>query len=284
LPVSRLAPWSILLIVPLLAALFLSTGAPAAESPWLDATDSKVRLISGTVSIKGEETTIAGVQIRMDRGWKTYWRNPGDSGVPPTFDWKGSTNLKAADVLYPAPRRFTDAGGTAIGYEDEVVFPVLVTPERPDEPVELKLHLSYGLCKDLCIPNEASLDLALPAKATRAEGDALLLTRFLDLVPKPVEQGKLPALGGVEAKLEGPKPQLEIDALFPADSAGGEVFIETTDAYVPVPAPLGPPDNGKQRFIATFGSAAEAAKIKGKTLTLTLVDERGARETTWTVE
>ncbi len=272
------------LIAPLLAALFLSTSAQAAESPWLNATDSKVRLISGTVSIKGEERTIAGVQIRMDRGWKTYWRNPGDSGVPPTFDWTGSTNLKAADVLYPAPRRFTDAGGAAIGYEDEVVFPVLVTPERPDEPVELKLHLSYGLCKDLCIPNEASLNLVLAPKGAAGEGDALLLTRFLDLVPKPVEQGKLPALGGVEAKLDGPKPELQIDALFPADSAGGEVFIEAPDAYVPVPAAAGPPVNGKQRFIATFGSAAEAAKIKGKTLTLTLVDDRGARETIWTVE
>jgi DsbC/DsbD-like thiol-disulfide interchange protein len=284
LPSPIVAFWSTGLIAPLFAAVFLSTGAQAAESPWLNATDSKVRLISGTLSIKGEERVIAGVQIRMDSGWKTYWRNPGDSGVPPTFDWKGSTNLKTADVLYPAPRRFTDAGGAAIGYEDEVVFPVLVTPERPDEPVELMLHLSYGLCKDLCIPNEASLDLTLPPKGTAGEGDALLLARFLDLVPKPVEQGKLPALSGLEAKLDGPKPELQVDALFPADSAGGEVFLEAPDAYVPVPAPVGPPDNGKQRFLAIFGSATEAAKIKGKTLTVTLVDDRGARETTWTVE
>ena len=284
MPFPTVAFWFKRLIAPLLAALFLSTSAHAAESSWLNATDSKVRLIGGTVPVKGEERTVAGIQIRMEPGWKTYWRNPGDSGVPPSFDWKGSTNLKAADVLYPAPRRFTDAGGVAIGYEDEVVFPVLITPERPDEPVELKLSLSYGLCKDLCIPNEASLSLELPAKGAAGNGDALLLARFLDLVPKPVEPGKLPALGGIEARLDGPKPELQIDALFPADSAGGELFIEAPDAYVPVPTSMGPSDNGKQRFVATFGSAAEAAKIKGKTLTLTLVDDRGARETNWTVE
>ena len=58
-------------------------------------------------------------------------------------------------MLYPAPHRFADASGTAIGYEDEVVFPVKITPERQGEPVELKLDLDYGLCKTLCIPSQA---------------------------------------------------------------------------------------------------------------------------------
>ena len=68
---------------------------------------------------------------------------PGDSGVPPSFDWTGSKNLKQAEVLYPAPHRFADANGTAIGYDDEVVFPVKLTPEREGEPIELKLAFAY---------------------------------------------------------------------------------------------------------------------------------------------
>ena len=74
--------------------------------------------------------------------------------MPPSFDWSGSKNLKQAEVLYPAPHSFADASGTAIGYEDEVVFPVKLTPEREGEPIELKLALSYGLCKNLCVPND----------------------------------------------------------------------------------------------------------------------------------
>ena len=89
--------------------------ARAADAPWVAATDSKLRLFGGTVKTKDGEQLVAGIQLRMDDGWKTYWRNPGDSGVPPQFDWSGSKNLKEAKVLYPAPYRFADANSTALG-------------------------------------------------------------------------------------------------------------------------------------------------------------------------
>ncbi len=183
--------------------------------------------MSGAVQDQGASRGLAGVQIRLDPGWHTYWRSPGDSGVPPQFDWSGSKNLKQAQVLYPAPHRFADANGSAIGYEDEVVFPVKITPERPDEPVELKLNVAYGLCKTLCIPNEASLSLDLPPQVAARQTQDLLLERFVGLVPKPVAQGELPALGGVEAKLDAAKPELRIDALFPEGATGSDLFIES---------------------------------------------------------
>jgi DsbC/DsbD-like thiol-disulfide interchange protein len=278
-PVASMTPR---LVAAVLLGAALSTAAAAAESPWIKATDSKVRLISAAVAVDGRERTAAGVQIRMEAGWKTYWRNPGDSGVPPAFDWSGSSNLQRAEVLYPAPRRLADANGAAIGYEDEVVFPVLITPERPGEPVALKLNLSYGLCKDLCIPNEASLTLELPAKEATDQGDALLLTRFLDLMPKPAEAGQLPAVSAIEATLDGPTPKLVIETQFPAGATGNDLFIDAPEAYMPLPKADGPLDGGRQRFIVTFGSPAEAAKIKGKPLTLTLVYDRGGRQSIWT--
>lgn len=257
--------------------------ASPGESPWVKESYSKVRLVSGTGV--GEGHHLVGVQIRLDPGWKTYWRTPGDSGVPPSFDWSGSKNVKHAQVLYPAPRRFADASGTAIGYEDEVVFPVVVTPERPDEPVELKLNVDYGLCKTLCIPNEASLSIELPPQMAAGQGDDLLLTRFIDLVPKPAEPDKLPALGGVEPKLDGANPELIIDAHFPDGATGTDLFIEAPGgAFVPVPKPLGPLEGGKQRFVVSFASLAEAAAFKGKPLTLTLISDQGAREASWTLE
>jgi DsbC/DsbD-like thiol-disulfide interchange protein len=68
--------------------------AGAADAPWVAATDSKLRLFGGTATMKDGEQLVVGIQLRMDDGWKTYWRNPGDSGVPPQFDWSGSKNLK----------------------------------------------------------------------------------------------------------------------------------------------------------------------------------------------
>lgn len=258
---------------------------PLGESPWVKETYSKVRLVGGTVVNAGEGKVLAGVQIRLDPGWKTYWRTPGDSGVPPSFDWSGSKNLKEAQVLYPAPRRFADASGTAIGYEDEVVFPIKITPERANEPVELKLNVDYGLCKNLCIPNAASLSIELPPQVAEGQGDDLLLQRFVDLVPKPAEADKLPALSGVEAKFDSAKPELIIRANFPDGATGTDLFVEAPGgAFVPVPKPLGPLKDGTQRFVVSFASPEETAAFKGKPLTLTLVSDEGAREASWTVE
>jgi DsbC/DsbD-like thiol-disulfide interchange protein len=256
--------------------------AAEAATDWTASTNSKVRLVAGNADEGGGPALLAGVQLRMDEGWKTYWRNPGDSGVPPSFDWTGSKNLKSAEVLYPAPHRFDDAGGTAIGYAGDVLFPVRLTPERDGEPIELKLAFSYGLCKDLCIPNDVSLSLALPANA--GEGEALLLDAALAQVPKPATVGLLPAISGVDAKLDDEAPGLVLDAVFPPGATGTDLLIDGGDVFVPAPASVGAPMDGKERFAVTFASPAEAAAIKGKTLRLTLVSDQGSTETMWKAE
>ncbi len=265
-----------------IASPSIEAAASPGESAWVSSTDSKVRLVSGTPDIDGKASLIAGVQLRMNPGWKTYWRNPGDSGVPPSFDFRGSKNLKQAVLLYPAPHRIADANGTAIGYDDEVVFPVKITPEREGEPVELNLAFEYGLCKDLCIPNEVNLKLVLSPDEGR--GDAVLLENALALVPKEAAPGLLPAVENVAAELDAPKPKITIDAVFPQGARETDLFINGEETYVPVPKPEAPLADGKQRFIVSFGSAAEAAALKGKTLTLTLVSDLGSTETAWTAK
>jgi DsbC/DsbD-like thiol-disulfide interchange protein len=249
------------------------------ESNWVASNDSRVRLISGKPDIDGKPTLVAGIQLRMDPGWKTYWRNPGDSGVAPSFDFKGSQNIKRAEVLYPAPHRIADANGTAIGYDDEVIFPVKITPEHEGEPVEIKLAFEYGLCKDLCIPNDVNLELTIPPD--QGKGDAMQLDSALALTPKEAAPGLLPAVEKVTADLDVPKPELIIDAAFPKDARDTDLFIDGGETYVPVPKPEGPLIDGKQRFMVSFGDASEAAAVKGKTLTLTLVSDLGSTEAAW---
>jgi len=256
--------------------------APAGESPWAEKTDSQARLVSGAINQNGNPAPYAAIQLRMDPGWKTYWRNPGDSGVPPSFDWSGSKNLKSAEVLYPAPHRFADANGTAIGYKDEVVFPVKITPEHAGEPVDLALTFEYGLCKDLCIPNSASLKVVLPPDL--GKGDAALIDTALSSVPKPEEADALPRIASVTANLDGKKPGLEIEALFPEGASGTDLFIDNSEIAVPVPKSLGPLEGGKQRFSVTFYSPEEAAAIRGKPLRMVLVSDEGSTETVWTAK
>jgi DsbC/DsbD-like thiol-disulfide interchange protein len=256
--------------------------ANASASPWIDSANSKARLVSGTLDLAGKPTLVAGVQLRMSSGWKTYWNNPGDSGVPPSFDWSGSTNLKQAEVLYPAPHRFAEANGWAIGYDDEIVFPVRITPKRDGEPVELKLVFDYGLCKDLCIPNDVTLGLKVSPDV--GKGDARLIETFLARVPKAGAAGVLPEVSQVEASFDGEAPRLIVTASFPPGATATDLFIDAGDVFVPLPKALGPPEGGKQRFAVNFVSASEAAALKGKPLALTLVSDQGATATIWTVE
>ena len=124
--------FSLLALAAILAcgAADATRGEAASATPWTASTNSKVRLVAGMSGEEAGRSRVSGIQLRMDPGWKTYWRNPGDSGMPPEFDWTGSKNLKSAEVLYPAPRRFDDAGGVAVGYGEDVLFPVKLMPER----------------------------------------------------------------------------------------------------------------------------------------------------------
>ena len=154
----------------IVAALFCVSVGGLASAVWAqDASDwdaqnhTAARLIAGS-QVAGSDTKIvrAGVEIKLDPGWKTYWRDPGDSGVPPKLDFSGSDNVKSVTVLWPAPERFPDgAGGNSIGYLDHVVLPLRITPQDAKKQSSLKLKLGYDICSNMCVPVESDLKLAI---------------------------------------------------------------------------------------------------------------------------
>ena len=128
-------------LLPILTAASLfgaaSSAIAADVSPWDDDLQSAARLIAARAhNESGGRVFRAGVEIRLKEGWKTYWRYPGDSGVPPVLDFSKSQNVKAVTVLYPAPMRFSDgAGGNSIGYKGVVVLPLRIVPEDAGKPM-----------------------------------------------------------------------------------------------------------------------------------------------------
>ncbi|WP_445501536.1 protein-disulfide reductase DsbD domain-containing protein [Microvirga sp. G4-2] len=139
-------------------SFFSAFGQPLASAPSSQGFHSQVRLLSGG---KQGETWLAGIEITLDQGFKTYWRNPGESGLPPRFDWSASENVASVDVRWPAPKRYEDAAGVAHVYSHKVVLPVVVKPAAADKPVKLALTVDYGICKDICIPAHAELNVPL---------------------------------------------------------------------------------------------------------------------------
>jgi DsbC/DsbD-like thiol-disulfide interchange protein len=161
--------------------------APVAAQPRRAATEpAHVRLIGALAENDGQ--LLAGVHVALASGWKTYWRVPGDSGLPPQFDFTRSRNLAGAEVLYPAPERFQDGSGHILGYAREVVFPVRVRPRDPSRPVELALTLDFGVCERICIPTQAMTKLVIGRMSPTA-ADAGLLRAHLARVPRAVAAG-----------------------------------------------------------------------------------------------
>lgn len=175
------------------AAAPQASAAPAGVSAWSDDHASRARLMAGAAD---GEARWAGLEIEMEAGYKTYWRHPGDSGIPAEFDWTGSRNVASVAIEWPAPGRFEDPFGAYYGYLDHVVLPLKVVPEDPSAPVTLSLSLFYGVCKEICIPATAEVSLTLPAEPTGANA-AIARARAAVPVAQPMgeQPGPLAVLG-----------------------------------------------------------------------------------------
>ena len=182
-----------------LTAIFAGNALAASSEP-VKAGEANVRLLaSGSSDTSSAPVFRGGVEIVLSRGWKTYWRYPGDAGIPPHFDWSGSENLAKVEVFYPAPKRITDGSGqSSIGYEGRVVFPLRITPKDSAKPVALKLKLDFATCDKLCIPAEAKLSLMVSA----ASSIEPLLAEAEQFVPLKQDAAKPRALAILGAKRE----------------------------------------------------------------------------------
>jgi DsbC/DsbD-like thiol-disulfide interchange protein len=254
-------------------------------SPWVELHAARVRLLAGPPVEKSAKSYLVGVEATLAEGWKTYWRMPGDAGVPPLFDWAGSTNVATIKVRYPAPQRMREPGAETIGYTSTVIFPVEVTPSEPGKPVGLELKLDFGVCRDICIPAEAKLSLTLlPSQLMGDPSPALVAA--LDRVPRPQGSRRStdPELWRLTASLDGSTPRLAIDARFPRGGGGADVFVEAPEGlYVPLPKRLPDAADGTLRFEVDLSRGGNAQELRGKTLTLTLVSDAGATEASWSV-
>src|SRR5271156_1800714 len=145
-------------IAVLALALLIPSGPTRADpfaSEWAPSAKSQARLIA-------DGTGQAGFQIELAAGAITYWRDPGDAGVPPTFDFSRSVNVASVAVDFPAPKRIEESDGSeAFGYERGVVFPIRVKAADPAKPVTLALDANYAVCEKICLPARAAVELKL---------------------------------------------------------------------------------------------------------------------------
>jgi len=153
------------------AAVAMLAAQAASADEWARAAQSDVRLIEGSDEAGG--TRMAALEFRLRPGWKTYWRAPGEAGIPPSFDFSGSENVASVELIWPRPHVFDNFGYQSIGYTGSLVVPLKVTPADPAAPVRLTGALFWGVCSDICVPEEARVDLALDGVPTPGAEEAI---------------------------------------------------------------------------------------------------------------
>jgi DsbC/DsbD-like thiol-disulfide interchange protein len=247
-----------------LSCLCLTALPLAAESPAPGLTS--VRILPGWTQSDGSR--IGAIEFRLDPGWKTYWRNPGDSGLPPVFDWSGSGNLGELVLHWPAPQAVPSGEGVALGYHDRLVLPFTARPADPGQTVDLAVSVDFGLCKDICVPAH----VVLTADAATTTPDPAILSA-MDLVPRP-DPGRpactLEPIGDgmrVTATVSGPV------ALAAMELADTEVWASGTELHMDagvttltadfVPPQAAPFDLPRDRLVFTLVNDNGAVEMRG---------------------
>lgn len=154
-----------------------------AASAWEKGPKADVRLIAATTAVGQLGAIPLGMEVKLQPGWKTYWRSPGDAGIPPQIDFTGSTNVAATQFRWPVPARFNYYDLETFGYSKEVVFPIDLELERPGEPVALRARVDMLICDDVCIPHTMNLSLDLPGGPAALSDHANLIDRYKVQVP-----------------------------------------------------------------------------------------------------
>jgi DsbC/DsbD-like thiol-disulfide interchange protein len=260
-----------------------TAGRAQGASDWNMQSHSAVRLIAGS-NLKTADGTIlrAGVEIRLDPGWKTYWRDPGDSGVPPTLDFSGSANVKSVRVEWPAPERFPDgAGGTSIGYVNHVTLPLRVSPADATKPVALQVKLAYAVCGTLCVPAEANLTLPLGADGasqTAINEAEIRVPKRVALGQADSGDGKGLAILAVHREPGDAHERIVVDVAAPSGTPV-DLFVEgpTPDWSLPLPE-AAPGSGAKRQFSFDLDGLPPDAHADGATLTFTAVSPDDAIE------
>lgn len=267
----------------IIAVLAAFAGAPAFAgdaSTWDEDARAGVRLIAGNPANTTDGAQRAGIEVKLADGWKTYWRYPGDSGIPPRVDFAGSENVKSVDMQWPVPRLFSDEAGQTIGYKHHVVFPLRVVPKDKSRPAVVRMTFDYAVCDKLCVPAVGKAELSLNGAPSAQEA---ILAAAEAQVPKPAtlngDADKTLAVRSIRRD-NTTKPQKVIVDLVAPEGAKVNLLAEgpNSDWALPLPKAIPGAPAGERRYTFDLDGLPTGAKADGAELTLTAIADDKAIE------
>jgi len=272
-------------LLAVVAVFITSLGLLRAQtvSPWAEAENTAVRLISATNAVGDSMLVKLGLHFRMKDGWKVYWRSAGDAGYPPKLDWSTSENIDSTAISWPAPERFQILGFNTLGYRDEVVLPLDVKLKKAGVSTLARVSVDYLTCREICIPIMEDLEIVLPAGQASSSPEGHLISRFAAMVP-----GSGDGIGVKleDAKVFGPLPSNPDEAVLRVRISSAnplnkpDVFVEGPEELV-FSEPSARIEFGGRKVVLDIpvsGFRFTESKLTSSDLALTFVDKSLAAE------
>jgi DsbC/DsbD-like thiol-disulfide interchange protein len=255
------------LIFLLLACPGMAEDANFASLP-SKAAHSSARILAGSAPQIG--VYHAGVEISLAPRTITYWRQPGDTGAPPVFDFSRSDNVASVEVLFPAPKHIAEADGEVAGYDERVIFPLRVTPKDPASPVSLRLGLDYAACGNICLPAKAQLSLVLPKTGVSPYADDIAVAE--SKTPKKIASAEAKKLFAV--RRAGSKDSRAWELRYLGQSPVRDLFVEAPEPLY-LESKRAASENSFDLRLASSGGTESPSSIVA---TVTILTEAGAIE------
>ncbi len=249
-----------------LLVVLLPAAGDAATGAWSTTDHVGIRLIAAQ-SAPGVPLQAA-IEIVLDPGWKTYWRTPGDAGIPPRFDFSGSENASGADVAFPAPERSDDGFSVSNVYHDRVVLPVSFAQTDPSQPVQLELTANLGICADVCVPINLSASLDVSPGAPD-DGAMAAITTARAALPGPGRAGAFAVTGLERAGGSDKLPEFEVTVMAP-DPVATTLFVEMPPDWYPAPPEPETASGGPVRYRIAVDRKTATTPLDGAVVRLTM--------------
>lgn len=157
----------------LLAAPFMPTAAQAETTDWATNEGGRMRIVALAPDARG--TVRGALQIEPKAGWFTYWREPGDAGIPPHISFPEASGVSLKKMSYPVPQRFDNGEAREIGYDMAVSFPFELSVKDQSQSSVITASAFIGICRNICIPFKADFNLSLQADAGTSFAEAMII-------------------------------------------------------------------------------------------------------------
>ena len=254
-------------ILALYICLLLPMSANAQTGEWFKDQDVSARLIAGSENN-------AALEIELADGWHTYWRIPGEAGLPPMFSWSDSENIRDVEVFWPAPTRKKEYEFYTFGFSEKLTLPLNLTHKEEGKSGTLDLKAQIMICKDICIPQK--FELNLPLKEGEHSKENEIITAAKTKIPQetPIEGLSIDSMVAAKDTLvvsvtsENGFENMDVFPVIEEDFMGlaspPEIEISVHDpqkAMIKIAAPLDYKDGEMENL---------ASKLQEKTLSVTL--------------